>query len=61
MISSGSNYDGAAVKTERGTDVTGRWVQYKILNDTTGNPMTRMTLDTITVSGISVDVHPSAR
>lgn len=61
MTAPGGSYDGATVKAERGIDVTGRWCQVQITNDTTGNPQTRFTLDTVTLSGVTVDDHPSAR
>lgn len=57
----GGSYDQASVKAEYGIDITGRWAQVQITNDTTGNPQTRFTVDTVTMTGNLVDDHPAAR
>lgn len=42
--------DGNAVKADQaGLNLRGRWAQFKFTNDTTGNPVTRATFDTLTV------------
>ena len=46
-----NTYAKGTVKAQYTLNGTGRWVQLKFTNDTTGNPTARFTLDTVTVSG----------
>lgn len=53
--------DGNAVKAEqKGLNLRGRWLQAKFTNDTTGNPATRATFDTLTLVAAERGSDPGA-
>lgn len=61
MTTPGGSYAGASTKAERGVNVTGRWAQFQLTNDVSDGPLARFTVDTVTVTGVTVDDHPGAR
>jgi hypothetical protein len=53
--SSGTFADALTKAEMPGLNAQGRAIQVKLTNDTTGNPATRATLDTVTVHGANAD------